>query len=143
MSSTPALPLVLLVEDSEDDAFFFSRALRKTGLECTLRHLRDGVGALRYFGAAYSQTPTAETPRPDLVFLDLKLPASNGFEILQWLRQHADPALPVTILSGSDDRGDRERARVLGAADYVVKPVSADYLRAQLDAWQRQTSPSG
>lgn len=126
---------VLLVEDSEDDVFFFRYTLKKSGVPCELAHVADGAEALRYLESALSPAPAAETPRPDLVFLDLKLPSFSGFEILAWLRARAAADPPrVVILSGSDVASDRERARQHGAGDYLVKPLTVDQLRERLAA---------
>jgi DNA-binding response OmpR family regulator len=122
--------LVLLVEDSDDDAFFFHLALRKTGVNCRVIHLSDGKQAAEYLDALHSGSGVAH---PDLVFLDLKLPLLNGFEILEWIRGRTyDPPLRISILSGSDHEADMERARKLGAGDYLVKPISSDQLIARM-----------
>lgn len=128
-------PLALLVEDSEDDAFFFRWALRKCGLECELIHVADGGSAIRYL----ESIAQGQARRPDVVFLDLKLPTYSGFEILSWLQRNAlHPALRVVILSGSEHTGDIGRATELGAAGYFVKPISAEQLRGELERIQQE-----
>lgn len=135
-------PIVLLVEDSEDDFFFFRRALNKTGLPSSLFHANDGGAALSYLEAALATPDDPAHPRPDLVFLDLKLPTFSGFEILTWIRQHAGYlALDVTVLSGSEDASDIARARSLGANGYLAKPVSTEELKSRLGAWS--ATPGG
>jgi len=121
---------ILLVEDSEDDAFFFDLALQKSGWLCARDHVIDGGQAVDYLEASY-KSATA----PDLVFLDLKLPVLTGFEVLQWIAtQDFEPRLHVVILSGSDHQADIVRARELGATDYLVKPVSPEELKKRLTA---------
>src|SRR5688572_13988911 len=101
MCSNFIRPLVLLVEDSEDDAFFFRWTLDKCGFECDVVHAADGLAAIRHLEAALSGAPDAR--RPDLIFLDLKMPNFNGFEVLAWIRdRHIDPPLDVAVLSGSE-----------------------------------------
>ena len=74
---------------------------------------------------------------PDLIFLDLKMPVMSGFEVLEWLQQQTfAPALRVIVLSGSNQQDDRQRAEALGAADYLVKPISSEELTARLRAVQ-------
>lgn len=130
-------PIVLLVEDSEDDAFFFRHTLKKAGLPCRLVHLDDGGRTLSYLKSALGRSADPDHPRPDLVFLDLKLPTLSGFDILQWLRaEKPEPGLDITVLSGSEHASDIERASRLGASHYLVKPVLAEQLRGRFAAWE-------
>lgn len=136
MSESPRRPVVLLVEDSEDDVFFFRHVLKKTGQTCRMFHAADGAAAMDHLKAALLNPDDATHPWPDLVFLDLKLPTFSGFEILEWIRQQKlTRALDVAILSGSEHASDTERARALGAAAYFVKPISVDQLRSRLLLW--------
>ena len=117
MSST-AQPLILLVEDSEDDLFFFRRLFAKAGIEAALSVATDGQEAIDHLQAAI----TAGGPLPHLVFLDLKLPLRRGAEVLQWIR--AQPALNrtvVVILSSSAEVRDIVETEQLGAQGYLVK----------------------
>jgi len=120
---------ILLVEDSEDDAFFFSRTLKIAGVPAKTVHIADGGGAIAHMHRVLK----GETPSPDIVFLDLKLPTRTGFEILEWLRAHVPcPPFNVFVLSGSEQEGDIARALVLGASGYCVKPIQVDALKARL-----------
>jgi CheY-like chemotaxis protein len=70
---------------------------------------------------------------PILIFLDLKMPVMSGFEVLEWLRfSGIDPLPKVIVLSGSNDHADIERALSPGAADYLVKPITAEILRERI-----------
>lgn len=133
-------PNILLVEDSEDDAFFFRWTLQKSGVSHQLTHVADGAAALDYLRAVQG----GAKPRPDVVFLDLKLPSYSGFEILEWIRQQSWPkALSVVVLSGSEHATDVSRAQSLGAAGYCVKPISAEQLRDRLSGLVNDTSANG
>src|SRR5580765_1217192 len=123
---------VLLVEDSEDDAFFFGRALEKTGMRSVCIRLSDGAEAVEYLKAARSGAKEA-CPIPDIIFLDLKLPAMTGFEVLAWItEQDFNPPLHVAVLSGSDQETDVKDAGSLGAREYLVKPLAAEDLKQRL-----------
>jgi CheY-like chemotaxis protein len=117
---------LLLVEDSADDAYFFRRALRKASIECELVHVVDGGAAvelLRQVGGGSGRMPSG-------VFLDLKMPVLNGFEVLDWIRQQSfTDRMPVFVLSGSDHEEDKARARSLGASRYLVKPIKPQELK--------------
>ncbi len=126
-------PLILQVEDSEDDVFMMKRVLKKAGLDQPLRVAWDGQQAVDYLAAALDPTRGAEHPLPFLVLLDLKLPYRDGFEVLEWIRdQPALGALAVVMLTGSGEARDRKRAAELGARAYLVKPASIDDMRALL-----------
>jgi len=119
---------ILLVEDSEDDAFFFDLALGKTEWPSERIHVTDGGQAVDYL-----ETSAKDENWPDIIFLDLKLPVLTGFEVLEWIKgQSFQPPLHVVILSGSDHHADIVRARELGAIDYLVKPVSHEELKKRL-----------
>jgi CheY-like chemotaxis protein len=114
-------PSLLLVEDSEDDAFFFRRTLEKSGASCLLHHVLNGAEAVEFLQASGSG---GNPPLPYAIFLDLKMPVLNGFEVLEWMRTQTFPApIQVIVLSGSEHQDDRARASDLGATDYLVKPV--------------------
>ncbi len=120
--SPEAACLVLLVEDSPDDAYFFQRQLGKLAKRYSLHHVSDGRAAVDLIGESYS----TRAKLPDAVFLDLKMPVMNGFEVLEWvMEQPFSEKLKITVLSGSDQQGDRDRATRLGAAGYLVKPITS------------------
>jgi CheY-like chemotaxis protein len=111
---------ILLVEDSDDDVFFFRMALRKCGHACELFVAGDGKEALRLL----------TEQRFDVVFLDLKVPLLNGFEVLKWLRgQEYAIDLPIYVLSGSAQAVDKGKALDLGATSYFEKPLPVELLR--------------
>lgn len=130
MSSEAQTPIILLVEDSEDDAFFFQRALQKSGMSCSLSHVADGAQAIDFLRTAAS---SGAHNLPQVVFLDLKMPVLNGFEVLDWIKaQTFSVPMHVVVLSGSEHTEDKERAARLGAEDYLMKPIKANDLHRLL-----------
>jgi CheY-like chemotaxis protein len=126
----PEVPTVLLVEDLEDDAFFFRLAIKRAGLNPTIHVAGDGLEAIDYFSNTGRFADATLYHQPDLVFLDLKMPNLNGFEVLEWIGQHyTNPPFRVVVLTGSEEPGDQARARELGASGYLVKPAPAKVLR--------------
>jgi len=124
MSRTGTPLNVLLVEDLEDDRFFFQHAFERAGVNARLFIAKDGVEALDYLQNKDHFADAHQFPRPDIIFLDLKMPRRNGFEVLQWMQERSLlAAIKVIILSGSDEPTDMELCRKLGAADYIIKPI--------------------
>ena len=119
-------PFLLLVEDSDDDAFFFRRTMEKSGVTCRLHHVTNGAEAVDFLTEAARGD---KKDFPHAMFLDLKMPVLNGFEVLEWMQTQTFPApIQVIVLSGSEHQDDKERAARLGASDYLVKPVKVSDL---------------
>ena len=111
---------VLLVDDNPGDAFLISLIVREAPVPVRLHVARDGVQAL--FKLAEH--------RPDLVILDLNLPAVSGHDVLR--HYHPDD-VPVVVFSSSGSEADMRRSLDEGAREYVQKPSSfEDYKRAVL-----------
>jgi CheY-like chemotaxis protein len=129
MLSEATKPTVLLVEDSEDDAFFFKWTFERSEISCSIHHVVDGAAAVDFLSEASRAGPGS---LPRMIFLDLKMPVMNGFEVLSWLQEQTFAQLPVVVLSGSDQQSDKERARQLGAMDYLVKPIKVAHFQKYL-----------
>jgi len=128
--------IILLVEDSHDDVFFFHRAVHKTGLPALTFVAADGVEAIDYLGHQGRFADAAAYPGPDILFLDLKLPHCNGFEVLEWMRRHAEfPRPPVVVLTSSSQPEDQARAEALGATLFLTKPPAPEQLRQALQKY--------
>jgi CheY-like chemotaxis protein len=138
--------IILLVEDSPDDVFFFRRAVSKSGISCVTHIAVDGLEAMDYLLNKGRFADTAAYPPPDIMFLDLKLPHVNGFEVLEWMRRHAEcPRTPVVVLTSSNQQEDQQRAEALGASLFLTKPPTPEQLCQTLQKFQlaRSTSVSG
>jgi CheY-like chemotaxis protein len=132
-------PILLLVEDSEDDAFFFCRTFQMSGAGLTVHHVKDGQAAMEFLEQSF-----AAGPLPRIMFLDLKMPVMNGFELLAWLRKQTYCAkIPVIVLSGSDHQNDIDRANELGAVSYLVKPATTDDFRRLLHTFAGDVAMPG
>lgn len=81
----------------------------------------------------------AQKKKPDLIILDLTLPLLNGFDVTKKLRADKDTqAIPIIILSASEDVTDRIIGLELGADDYLTKPFSPRELCARIKARLRE-----
>ena len=115
---------ILLVEDNPGDARLMREALRSSGGSQKLEVLEDGEQALQYLQklGAY-----AESPRPDLIFLDLNLPRRDGREVLAVVKADADlRRIPVIVLTTSEAERDIHKMYDLHANCYVKKPTDLD-----------------
>jgi CheY-like chemotaxis protein len=122
---------ILLAEDSQSDAYFIKTAIEDAGIPNALIHVTDGAAAIDYLAAARDCVDQVTTPAPDLIFLDIKMPHGNGFEVLEWIRtQPPFEHLPVIMLTNSADPKDMDRAHGLGVTSYLVK--DADPLKLAL-----------
>lgn len=120
---------VLLVEDDENDVFFFKRAMKFAGWDDPLYVVPDGQKAIEYIKGEGPFANRDEFPLPALMLLDLKLPFLSGLEVLKWVRTESDlKFLVVVMLTSSKEEVDVEQACHLGANGYVVKPASSDEL---------------
>jgi two-component system response regulator len=115
---------ILLVEDSAEDAEMTLRALRKNNLANRVHWVKDGEDALDYVFGGRDLAGRSPAQTPKLVMLDLKMPKVNGIEVLRELKAHAETrAIPVVVMTSSNEERDVVEAYRLGANSYIVKPV--------------------
>jgi len=122
---------VLIVEDEPDIRELVVHHLKREGY--VVSAASSGEEALRQVQAA----------PPDLVLLDLMMPAMDGLEVCRRLRQ--DPAtasLPIVMLTAKGDEVDRVLGLEIGADDYIVKPFSPKELLARVKAVLRRSRPA-
>lgn len=118
MPSTVVMRNVLLVDDNDGDASLV-RASAEDFTTVTITHMANAGLANRYL---FKASPFEDCPTPDLVLLDLRMPALDGSVVLQFMRESPEHRrTPVVVLTTSSR--DRERCRMLGANDYIIKPT--------------------
>lgn len=106
---------VLLVDDEEEFVKTLSERLQLRDLESDT--VLDGEQAME----------TMSEKEPDVLVLDLKMPGIHGLDVLQWVKKF-HPDVQVIILTGHGTERDEEKARELGAFDYLKKPVETESL---------------
>jgi CheY-like chemotaxis protein len=115
--------LILLVEDRQDDVLLMLQSFDRAGITNPIHVVPDGEEAIQYLGGTGKYSDKT-CPLPELVLLDLKLPKSDGFEVLQWIRTNSRlNGLRVVVLTSSDDIRDVNLAYSLGANSFLVKPM--------------------
>ncbi len=116
---TATSPLIACVDDSPQTCQMMEHILTQAGFRFV--SIQDSVQAL----------PILLQRKPDLIFLDLMMPVVNGYEICSQLRRVGIFAnTPMIILTGNDGLIDRVRAKVVGASDFLPKPVDAQKILA-------------
>ena len=134
---------ILVVEDNEFDVNLTVAAFRDEVVPNRVHCVSDGEAAVAFLkhNGEYSQSP-----RPDLVVLDLNLPKMDGFEVLETIK--SDPnlrSIPVVMVSGQGGQTEIRRAYELHAAAFVVKPDEVDdyfaAIRSLKDLWFRAATP--
>src|SRR6266446_5528789 len=117
---------ILLVDDNVGDILLTKEALKGVKFHNTVSVARDGVEAMEFLRR---QGKFANSPRPDLVFLDLNMPRKSGSEVLAEMKEDPDLRLiPVVVLTSSDADADVLKAYRLHANCYVTKPVDLDQM---------------
>jgi two-component system, response regulator len=110
---------LLLVEDSADDEFLSLRAIRSSGVPCSVQVVRNGDDVLR-------QLLDTEGRVPNLIVLDFHLPGLNGLEILRQIRANERTRfVPVVMLSGLASDEQLVNCLDQGANSCVIKPVDS------------------
>lgn len=113
---------ILYVEDNEDNIYMLSRRLKKRGYEVIVA--KDGEKGVQL----------AMEKMPDLIIMDLDLPAMDGLDATRILKQ--DPKfshIPIIILSAHAMEGVKSDTLSAGADDYDTKPVNITRLMGKIE----------
>lgn len=112
--------VILLVEDDRAEVEVAVRALDRAGIDARVEVASDGLEALERLGLEPDGGARPLAPR--VVFLDLKMPRIDGWEVLRRIRGHPRTAeVPVVVLSSSDRPEDIARSYALGANSFLRK----------------------
>ena len=131
---------ILVIEDNDDDFEATERALTGAGqLRHAIRRCRDGMEAWRYLQGEQAGGERGETRLPGLILLDLNMPGLDGRRFLDRLKSDEGlRAIPVVVMTTSDDSNDVRNCYEAGANTYFCKPVRwSDFSKAiaQLHAY--------
>jgi two-component system response regulator len=126
---------ILLVEDSDEDAEMTLRAFHKNNIGNAIHRVRDGQEALDFLTRSGAYASCAPLRSLKLMLLDLKMPKVDGIEVLRRMRASDTlHALPVVIMTSSNEERDITESYELGANSYVVKPIDfAQFAKTVVD----------
>lgn len=114
---------IMLVEDDEGHAVLFMKHLRRWGVRNPIHHFVSGWSAWTFL-----TSPTTAVETLHLIVLDINLPDLPGTEVLARISAHPVVcAIPVVMLTSSDDPVDAQRVTELGSRHYMVKPLQVEH----------------
>ena len=112
---------VLLAEDNPGDVILTQKAFEKGKILNKLFVVNNGIEALKFLR---KQEPYRDSPTPDLILLDLRMPEMDGIEVLSEIKKDATlKIIPVIILTTSEAEQDILKSYELYANAYLTKPV--------------------
>lgn len=122
---------ILLVEDNETNRDLLRRRLERKGF--LIITADDGE-------QGYS---LAHSERPDLILMDISLPAMNGWEVIQLLKTHnATRHIPIVVLTAHALVSDRAKASEMGCSDYDTKPIDFARLSQKIENLLPEKKPA-
>lgn len=116
---------IVLIDDNDADNFFHEIMIRRAGFTGALEMFESGPEALAYFEKEQSPVPTC-------IFLDINMPAMDGFEVATRLSNLIDknPWVMLVMLTSSSNPMDKERALSIPAIKgFVTKPLEVETVR--------------
>ena len=120
MLSEGQKPAVLVVDDAPDNVTLLNEILKN---DYRIRVATNGERALE----------AARHSPPDIILMDVMMPVMNGYEACARLKQdELLKDIPVLFLTARSDERDEQKGFALGAADYIIRPVSPPILRARM-----------
>jgi CheY-like chemotaxis protein len=126
--------LVMLIEDNIDHAELVVRTLEDHILSNKVRHFLDGQSALDYLFRRGEFSQPAETPRPHVILLDLRLPRVDGIDVLKAIKEDTElKNIPVVVLTTSEAEKDVTKAYYNHANSYLVKPAGFEDFKRLMD----------
>ena len=114
---------ILLIEDDPDHRLLMERCFKDIGSSQNIVTKHDGDAALEYLEKCKNEDNAELYPRPRLILLDLRLPKTDGLDVLRAVKSDRELLkIPVVVISTSDDEMDIQQAYVNKANSYLVKP---------------------
>lgn len=119
--------VILLVEDSPDDALLVKRALKENQITNKIIVVIDGQEAIDFLHGKQDGSGSFQNELPALVLLDLKLPKIDGIEVLRQIRKNERTKfIPTVILTSSSEEDDIIKSYKSGCNSYLRKPIEFD-----------------
>jgi len=115
-------PRLLIVDDVSDNLHAMVNVLRA---DYAITAATNGAKAIELAG---------RQPQPDLILLDIQMPDMDGYEVLTALQHNPSTCdIPVIFVTGLSEAADEARGLLMGAVDYVTKPLNAELLKQRIN----------
>ena len=125
----------LVVEDDPLQQELTVIALHRVGVTEPVQCVSSGNAAISYINGDREYVDRVRFPPPKLVITDLQMPDGDGYSLLSYVQDHPDECqCQVAVLSSADDELRIEKAKRLGASQYIVKPASLEAMCRLLGA---------
>lgn len=113
--------VILIVDDVSTNVQALALLLKE---EYIVKVATSGVRALEL---------ASQEPIPDLILLDVQMPEMDGYDVLNLLKENSDTAqIPIIFVTGKDSVEEEEHGLLLGAVDYIVKPIRPSIVKARV-----------
>ncbi|WP_150782341.1 response regulator [Pseudomonas fluorescens] len=114
-------PTILVVDDTPESLWFISSLLKN------IYYVKVATNGLKAIEIARAH------PQPDLILLDIVMPEMDGYEVCLTLKGATDTNnIPIIFLTGRTSAEDEAHGRMIGAIDYITKPIDADLVLARI-----------
>lgn len=111
---------ILIVDDIRTNIVLLAELLKH---DYNIKVANNGFDALKI---------ASETPKPDLIFLDIMMPGMDGYEVCTQLKNNDETkGIPVIFISAMSDEKDEEYGFQVGAIDYITKPIVPALVKAR------------
>jgi CheY-like chemotaxis protein len=124
---------IMVVEDDPNDQYLIEHSFRKLGVTDPIQIVNNGAEAIAYMKGEGKYADRDKFAYPTFIITDLKMPCSDGFAVLEFLKGNPEwKVIPTIVLSASSDLDDIKKSYMLGASSYHIKPRSQKELQHQL-----------
>lgn len=112
-------PLILIADDDRVFADMLARSLESHGMMVEI--VTDGM---------HASMRAVRDPRPAIIFLDIRMPAGSGIEVLKRIRMsNRTSGIPIVAVTADTNPKLPEEVRALGATEFAQKPVDLEAIR--------------
>lgn len=123
------MPLIMIVDDEMNTRLLMERVLKREGFDAI--SAANGKIALSLL----------EKNKVDLIIMDIMMPGMNGFELTEEIRK-ANTDIPIIMVTAKETIHDKRQGFIIGADDYLVKPIDYEELIIRIYALLRRAKIS-